>query len=86
MESANPTMKQPKKLIPSNRNLILMAVGTIYGILATINMAHIAWQKPAGPIRKADIVAAEVLFFVTVSAFLTLLRLVIMRWRKKQQR
>jgi hypothetical protein len=76
-------MNQTKKLIPSNRNLILIAVATIYGILATINMAYIAWQKPAGPSRKLFIVAAEVLSFVTLSAIFTLVRLIIMRRRKK---
>jgi hypothetical protein len=76
-------MNPPKTLIPSNRNLILIVVATIYGILATFNMANYAWQKPAGPSRNLLIVAAEVLSFVTLSAFLTLLRLVIMRRRKK---
>jgi hypothetical protein len=76
-------MNQPKKSIPSNGNLILIAAATIYGICATINMAYIAWQKPAGSIRNVELVAAEVLAFVTVSAFLTLLRLIITRWRKK---
>jgi hypothetical protein len=76
-------MNQSKKLIPSNRNLILMAVATIYGMFATINMANYAWQKPTGPSRNVFIVAAEVLSFVTLSALLTLLRLVVMRWRKK---
>jgi hypothetical protein len=76
-------MNQAKKLIPSNRNLILIAVATIYGISATINTAYLAWKKPPGPIRTLVIVAAEVLFFVTVAALLTLLRLIIMRWRKK---
>jgi hypothetical protein len=79
-------MNQPEKLIPSNRNLILVAVATIYGILATINMAYIAWQKPAGPSRKLLIVAAAVLYFVTLSAFLALLRLIIVRWRESKRR
>jgi|HubBroStandDraft_4_1064222.scaffolds.fasta_scaffold1778274_2 hypothetical protein len=76
-------MKQPKKLIPSNKNLILMVVATLYGIGATINVAHIAWQKPAGPTRNLFVVMAVVLSFVTLSALLTLLRIINMRWWKK---
>jgi hypothetical protein len=38
-------MNPPKTLIPSNRNLILIAVATIYGILAAFNMAKLRVAK-----------------------------------------
>ena len=60
-----------------------MAVATIYGILATINMASNAWRQPDGAGRKLEVIVVEALGVVTVLAFLTLARLIIMRWRKR---
>jgi hypothetical protein len=77
------TMNPPKKLIPSNRNLILIGIVTVYGTIAAVQKAQHAWDQAPGPLRNLWIVLAAGFSLFALGAFLVFVRLIILRFRQE---